>query len=668
MSAGKVYSGTAVVGDGGVLALSFKASHDSENIIHNIYHSEGAELSFTNETTDVPVSTHVGPGAWKKVVLHNTETHYYVLRNPNLTPGAEIQVAYDGVRTYEGPEFLEPNAWVYDGLDFQFTRPDSVDGTLPENRDTIFPDLIMARGNSAFFFNAATETSYGDVGYDGPDNTLWAFEGLHGNPSGADFNMDNLDKMLFVYWNWANSALSMGGQGMLGLRAIIRTVSSHRYFMFQLDSFQTGNPGGGFSYHRSTIGAGRNIVVKPRIIPDNWMLLTKGPDTLPGSFGDYICPAVNLTRGDNSGIYNVVTEPQFQNDSPGDTKWAFEGINGNPTDSTFNSDNWPNLTWDYWKNSLNDGPPDVLGLRGICHILSINKFVNFIFLSWGTNNVEQHPTMSYLRSGLIDPPVIWYDLDLWTNVNLIMGSNGELLNSTGVWDVRNTDNFRIASNTVAGEAFTQNADCNYKIYVTETNLDTKLLFVELHFDYDLTNSSGSMQAFQAAVGNNALTINPMPGTNNWELVINKADIERIMTVPFPNLQSIQIYNNTPGRTIITGIKVDQDPTIPPTYPTPVNLAIMGNGVTDPGQIRIDGVDYVSGGTIPVTVGFHTIEHIGPYPSDPLYDQSYISLSVGFTGSPIKSTQNIAKPGFASMTVEIRYYSVLRFGFGASTLD
>jgi len=49
---------------------------------------------------------------------------------------------------------------VWSGLTKTFTKVSGTDGTLPENQDSITPNVIIARGSSGGIYNAAYEPNF----------------------------------------------------------------------------------------------------------------------------------------------------------------------------------------------------------------------------------------------------------------------------------------------------------------------------------------------------------------------------------------------------------------------------------------------------------------------------------------------------------------------------
>lgn len=110
----------------------------------------------------------------------------------------------------------------------------------------------------------------------------------------------------------------------------------------------------------------------------NWTTFTK---TNYGSEVDVIIPGVlEITRGNNKGIYNAAIENQYDNNdyvSPANTEW-----NSNYTDNTLygwgDLSNIDNRAYDNWAESVNYNPPD-----------SVNDALELIFRETTTGRVWQ---------------------------------------------------------------------------------------------------------------------------------------------------------------------------------------------------------------------------------------------------------------------------------------
>ncbi len=92
---------------------------------------------------------------------------------------------------------------------------------------------------------------------------------------------------------------------------------------------------------------------------------------------DTITSTLAITRGNNQGIYNAITEPSYQGFSPEGTLWYFGGtvqdvIDGNIT----------HMQFDNWVFAHNNSPPSVVGVNGVMYIEDIDAYVDIRFTQW----------------------------------------------------------------------------------------------------------------------------------------------------------------------------------------------------------------------------------------------------------------------------------------------
>jgi hypothetical protein len=76
---------------------------------------------------------------------------------------------------------------------------------------------------------------------------------------------------------------------------------------------------------------------------------------------------VGLYNIKQEGFYNLTTRL-----SPADTKWAFSGLNGNPT-GNFNAQNYQSLNFTNWQASLGGSGnlrTNIINRPGVVHLIS----------------------------------------------------------------------------------------------------------------------------------------------------------------------------------------------------------------------------------------------------------------------------------------------------------
>jgi hypothetical protein len=110
-----------------------------------------------------------------------------------------------------------------------------------------------------------------------------------------------------------------------------------------------------------------------------------GPHTIPAN-QDRITANVWLTRGFTRGLYNIARESSYQvASSPIGTRWAFAGLNGNPT--TISAADFAELTFDSWETSLGgEGVlrDHIIDRAGVVHLIEDDIYIDIRFGDWGT--------------------------------------------------------------------------------------------------------------------------------------------------------------------------------------------------------------------------------------------------------------------------------------------
>jgi len=87
---------------------------------------------------------------------------------------------------------------------------------------------------------------------------------------------------------------------------------------------------------------------------------------------DRITDNVWITRANNQGIFNIVTEPSYSDFfSPSDTEWAF----GTTVDIG-------SLTFDNWEDTSGSNPPSLVNQDMVLHLITDDIYIEIKFLSW----------------------------------------------------------------------------------------------------------------------------------------------------------------------------------------------------------------------------------------------------------------------------------------------
>jgi len=109
---------------------------------------------------------------------------------------------------------------------------------------------------------------------------------------------------------------------------------------------------------------------------------------------DAITAAVALTRANNQGIYNAVSEVSFlRSASPVDTEWAFAA--GNPSEE-LSATNYAALVFGVWATANAGNPPSTVGQNAVLHLISEDIYMDIRFTDWGSSN--SGGSFAYLRS------------------------------------------------------------------------------------------------------------------------------------------------------------------------------------------------------------------------------------------------------------------------------
>ena len=177
-----------------------------------------------------------------------------------------------------------------------------------------------------------------------------------------------------TYTNWRNSLDGNVGNVILGKELVMRVISASRYFKIKFLQWTQGGIGGAFQYERQEIDSLGNDI-------DPAIIFTK---TNNGNEIDVIIPGVvEITRGSQYGIYNVILDPPPSSGAwpgPSDTEWnsiynvsnngkyfsnnkigtnfsskiigSYFGYNGSPQGNIINDDFTSNTIGSYMNNNV----------------------------------------------------------------------------------------------------------------------------------------------------------------------------------------------------------------------------------------------------------------------------------------------------------------------------
>ncbi len=147
-------------------------------------------------------------------------------------------------------------ATVWMGPEVTFSKAPFADPTMAVNQDSLTPLVSITRGDTQGLFNAIQESSFGGGS---PAGTLWAFQGLNGNPD-SGVSADNFGSLLFA--GWQNSLESRVGPNILERPGVVHLVSEDIYFDILFTEWgQGGGTGGFFTYVRTSPSSGSVVPV-----------------------------------------------------------------------------------------------------------------------------------------------------------------------------------------------------------------------------------------------------------------------------------------------------------------------------------------------------------------------------------------------------------------------
>lgn len=139
-------------------------------------------------------------------------------------------------------------ATVWVGPEVTFSKAPFADPTMAVNQDSLTPLVSITRGDMQGLFNAVQESFYSSGG--SPAGTLWAFQGLNGNPD-SGVSADNFGSLLFA--GWQDSLESRVGPNILDRPGVVHLVSEDVYFDIVFTEWgQGGGAGGFFTYVRTS--------------------------------------------------------------------------------------------------------------------------------------------------------------------------------------------------------------------------------------------------------------------------------------------------------------------------------------------------------------------------------------------------------------------------------
>lgn len=262
--------------------------------------------------------------------------------------------------------------------------------------DEIDTDMSITRGEQRGIYNSAVEPSYQN--YTSPANTEW----------NADGWSDLRDVKTRTYTTWRDAVNSNPPQSV-GNELVMHDITNNKYWAIKFTEWGENN-GGSFAYTRQLI--------------DTSFEFTKIDY---GNNVDVITSNVHITRGDNQGIYNPVTESGWDSDiSPEGTLWNADGWAdlSNLTDRTYTN------FYDAVNGNLGNNVP---GKELIMYIPAAELYYTVKFNSWtsGDNGGGFSYTRLPINPEQVDQGIKFADGTVQTTAYNPTGS----LDNWGTWDV-----------------------------------------------------------------------------------------------------------------------------------------------------------------------------------------------------------------------------------------
>ncbi len=122
---------------------------------------------------------------------------------------------------------------IWSGYDFEFTKPDGADWTLPEFQDRITDLVWLTRQTAEGLFNFASESEY--AMFESPIGTEWAF--------GTTADIDSLE---FDCWECVTDS---NPRALVGQNAVLHLIDENIFIDIRFTSWSCCRQGG-FSYMR----------------------------------------------------------------------------------------------------------------------------------------------------------------------------------------------------------------------------------------------------------------------------------------------------------------------------------------------------------------------------------------------------------------------------------
>jgi hypothetical protein len=125
---------------------------------------------------------------------------------------------------------------------------------------------------------------------------------------------------------------------------------------------------------------------------------------------DRLSDTVWLTRGSDAGLFNIAQETEYQrfgDVSPAGTRWAFQGLNGNP-ESGVSAEIFEDLVFSDWTSALGiqQVQQNILDRPGVVHLVDDDIYFDILFLEWTSPRGDT--AVRYVRTSPVPvPAAVW---------------------------------------------------------------------------------------------------------------------------------------------------------------------------------------------------------------------------------------------------------------------
>lgn len=268
------------------------------------------------------------------------------------------------------------------GPKVSFVKPN--DANYEFVKDVIIPgELEITRGNIRGIYNIALESSYNDTNYISPLNTYWfsqyTDENVPVNPLAPLTEIPNRN-----YGNWRN-AVDANPPASVGMPVIMKWDNGSdapRYWVVEFTEWGVGSDNNNFGYTRYELFLSVNVEQPSSSNPNQPQII------------DIVSPGVHLAREySGGGLYNIVSENQYDDLSPKDTRWNSQYTDSRTGYSGFSDlSNVESRIYSNFQDAL-DGSigSNVLNTDLVMHDLTTDLYYKVVFDSWAQGNGSGGP-------------------------------------------------------------------------------------------------------------------------------------------------------------------------------------------------------------------------------------------------------------------------------------